>query len=165
MVKVQAATRLKATEEQTFTLEVSCSPSAYAKLINLLGAIQYNTAVGHSCQIGAYFDGDGADKVAFEGLPDNLGRDMADACANYGDDLFALIDDETALVYNQRYGATEDERLFKTMEVYPVMPTGGYCPQCGREGKEQIGDTIVCASGHSNHSEHMLSSPNSHSYE
>jgi hypothetical protein len=127
MMKLEASKRLKAEENKvqgydakTFEIKVKCSESVYDKLINLLAAIEYNCNAGHSVQIGAFFDGDGSDKVEIDGLPFNYGRDMADACANYGDDLFALIDSKTAIVYNTRY-LENDVPTYKITEVYPEI--------------------------------------------
>jgi hypothetical protein len=100
------------------SLQVEGTPDAVKVLVNLLAAIQYNTNVGHSCTIGAYFDGDGADKLRFEGLPENDGKEMAEACGNYGDGLMAQIGLDIALAFNTTY--TEDhQQMVRQTKVWP----------------------------------------------
>lgn len=119
VTKLEAAKRLLATSgEVELNLKIRCSGDAGLTLINLLAAIEYNTNVGHSCTIGAFFDGDGADKISIEGLPDNKGKDMAEACGNHGDDLMAHIGDYSASVYNTSYNDT-GEQVLRRKTVYP----------------------------------------------
>lgn len=94
-----------------FNLSIKCNQSGYRTLINLLGAIQYNCDVGHSAVVAAFFDGDGADKVKILGLPDNNGKEMAEACGTYGDDLMALIGIEHATAYNQMLATERGDEL------------------------------------------------------
>ncbi len=102
-------------DEQVYTLKITCSGQAGKTLINLLAAIEYNTQVGHSATMAAFFDGDGSDKVSIEGLPENDGQAMAEACGNYGDDLMAMIGTDIALAYNSKY--TEDGQKVVTQRA------------------------------------------------
>lgn len=97
----------RATTVRQITIEGT--ETAVATLFNLLAAISYNTQVGHSCVMGAYFDGDGADKIRVIGLPDNTGEDQAKACSDHGDGVLALIGTDTAQTYNERYITHEGE--------------------------------------------------------
>lgn len=125
---IQAKSRLQArlgasSETEKVTLTIEATPDAMKRLLNLLGAIQYNTGVGHSCSMGAFFDGDGPDKVWVEGLPDEnkkLGADMASACSERSDGLVALIDTTSAVAYDARYqGEGNEGRVLVTSPAYP----------------------------------------------
>ena len=120
MISINAASRLLLadSEETVLNLTIKCKGEAALTLINLLGAIQYNTQVGHSCVIGAFFDGDGADKLEIEGLPENEGSKMADACSNYGDGLLALIGPTSATTYNIGYNE-QNEEILRKQNVWP----------------------------------------------
>lgn len=119
---VKAALDGRKTEKVTLTVEGT--PEALTKLMNLLAAIQYNTGVGHSCTIGAFFDGDGADKIHVDGIPEanaKLGKDMASACSEYGDGLLAQIDTSTAHTLNARYVEYSGDtvEIVQRRKVYP----------------------------------------------
>lgn len=114
-MKVLAA---RSDEDVEVTLVVKGSPNAVKTLVNLVGAIQYNCQVGHSAMVGAFFDGDGADKISVDGLPDKLGADMAKACGSYGDSLLACIGPSTALSYNTRYD-DNGNTLYDFKRVFP----------------------------------------------
>jgi hypothetical protein len=126
-MKLEAKSRLMAKldglETQTLDLKVEATPEAMKTLVNLLAAIQYNTGVGHSCTMGAFFDGDGVDKVWIEGLPDNLGKEMATACSSYGDDVLARIGASTAQTYNEQYVELSGEavHVLRKKSVYPEV--------------------------------------------
>jgi hypothetical protein len=126
-MQLQAKARLKAKldgrETQTLDLKIEATPEAMKTIVNLLAAIQYNTGVGHSCTIGAFFDGDGADKVWVEGLPDNLGKEMASACSSHGDGVLAMIGPDTALTYNAQYEERDGQtiEILRKKSVYPEV--------------------------------------------
>lgn len=106
-MKIEASERLLATQERppVLNLQIQCdTEEAYLTLVNMLAAIQWCGGVGHSAVVGAFFDGDGSDKVRIEGLPDNSGAEMADACSAYGDGLMAMIGPHSATAYNDVYG-------------------------------------------------------------
>lgn len=67
-------------------LTIEASGEAFDTLVNLLAAIQWAGEVGHSGKFGCFIDGDGADKIRIEGLPENQGADMANATCSYGGD-------------------------------------------------------------------------------
>lgn len=126
-MRIEAKSRLRAKldgmETQILNLKIEATPEAMKTLVNLLAAIQYNTGVGHSCTIGAFFDGDGADKIWIEGLPDNLGKEMAAACSSHGDGVLAMIGADTAHTYNTQYedvGGKSIETIRKK-SVYPEV--------------------------------------------
>lgn len=127
-LKLEAKTRLAAkldgrdTKKVQLTLEGT--PEALNKLLNLLGAIQYNTGVGHSCMIGAFFDGDGADKIYVKDLPDpnkEIGKDMAAACSDRGDGLLAQIDVSKAFAYYTTWSEVDGKQveLLQKSTAYP----------------------------------------------
>lgn len=106
---------------EKLTIEVEATPEAMTTLVNLLAAIEYNTQVGHSATIGAFFDGDGADKVRVSGLPKNEGAEMAKACSAYGDDVAAIIGTSTAHSLTDFYVDDQDGntvKAFKRVTVY-----------------------------------------------
>lgn len=121
--KINAATRLVTAankQVQYLDLRISGSPEAIQTITNLLAVIEWNCQVGHSATVGAFFDGDGADKITIEGIPDankKLGRDMAQACSSYGDDILARIASGTAAVLNTVY--KEGVESVRTTVVYP----------------------------------------------
>lgn len=122
--KLHAATRLVAGYKQTeyLDLRISGSPQAIQILTNMLAAIEWNCNVGHSCIVAAPFDGDGADKIVIEGLPEankKLGQEMANACSSYGDSLMMLIQDKTSISYNTRRDGTLP--TYKSTMVYPKI--------------------------------------------
>ena len=90
-------------------LTIEGTENAVQTLINLLAAIERNTQVGHSAVVGAFFDGDGHDKIRVLGLPANTGAEQANACSDYGDGLLALIGSNSAQVINERYITHEGE--------------------------------------------------------
>lgn len=100
-MKLEAKSRLLAAEQPpVLELKIQCSNmDTYLTLVNLLGAIQYNCDVGHSAVVGAFFDGDGADKVEIKGLPDNEGSDMAKAASDYNDSLMVQVGPHSAQAY------------------------------------------------------------------
>jgi hypothetical protein len=112
-IKIEASQRLKAAklggyDAEVLDLRVTGTPEALKTLTNLLAAIQWNTNVGHSCKVAAYFDGDGADKIRIDGLPDNLGADMAEAASSYGDGFMMEISAEKAWGHNYSFQEGDD---------------------------------------------------------
>ena len=107
-IKIEAAERLRATklagyDAETLDLRIVATPEAMKTLVNLLAAIQYNTNIGHSVMLASFFDGDGQDKVSFEGLPENLGIEMSDAAREMGDGYMQSIQSDVAFAHNYRY--------------------------------------------------------------
>lgn len=99
-MKLEARTRLVASEEHVLDIKIQCSTKeAYKTIVNMLQAIEYNCGVGHSATIAGFFDGDGSDKITVEGLPEGSGRDMARAGCDYGDGLMLHIGPASAMAY------------------------------------------------------------------
>lgn len=73
-------------DTQKMTLTIEGTEEALKTVANLLAALQWAGSAGHSGKFGCFFDGDGADKISIEGLPDNVGADMANATCAYGGD-------------------------------------------------------------------------------
>lgn len=110
--------------EVEMNLTIKGTPEAMRTLSNLLGAIQRNTGVGHSCVHAAFFDGDGADKISIDGLPDDsVGSEMAAACSSYGDGFCAMFGANTAVVYNTGYAETAEgpQQTIRSKEVWPEV--------------------------------------------
>lgn len=127
-MKLEAKTRLAAkldgrdTKKVQLTLEGT--PEALKTMLNFLAAVQYNTGVGHSCVTAAFFDGDGADKIAVEGIPkENLeaGKAMATACSDQGDGLMAMVGSDTAVAYATTYHELDGKtvQVVHSTKVYP----------------------------------------------
>jgi hypothetical protein len=115
-MKLEAKKRLQAAdEEQVLNLTIRCKGEAYKTLINFLGAVAQNCNAGHSAVVAAFFDGDGSDKLKIEGLPENDGAAMANACGDYGDGLMALIGPSSALAYSDGHDGT-----FTRKAVWPT---------------------------------------------
>lgn len=72
------------TKRMTVTIEGTAE--AFDTVVNLLAAIQWAGGAGHSGKFGCFIDGDGADKIRIEGLPENQGGEMANATCAYGGD-------------------------------------------------------------------------------
>lgn len=71
---------------KTMTLTISGTGEAFETLVNFLAAAQWASQVGHSGKFGCFIDGDGADKIEIEGLPQNQGARMAKATCEHGGD-------------------------------------------------------------------------------
>lgn len=118
-MKLEAKQRLLAADdEQVLNLTIRCRGEAGKTLVNLLGAIAQNCNIGHSAVVAAFFDGDGADKVMIEGLPENDGAEMANACGDYNDSLMALIGPHSAMAYSDHNDGT-----FTRKTVWPEEKT------------------------------------------
>ena len=77
---------IQGADTKTMNLTIEASQEAFDTLVNLLAAIQWASSVGHSGKFGCYIDGDGADRIRINGLPNNTGADMANATCAYGGD-------------------------------------------------------------------------------
>jgi hypothetical protein len=113
-------------EPPLLELKIQCrSMEAYKTLVNMLGVIQWNGGVGHSAVTAAFFDGDGADQVKIDGLPEGPYKEMAQALSSNGDGFMGMVDAERATAYNTisdyfRYEGT----TVKAKIVYPPQDVG-----------------------------------------
>ena len=99
-MKLEAKQRLAAAEQETLEISITASPDMLKRIVNLLGVIQWNSSVGHSATVGTFVDGDGADRITVDGLPDGDYRDMAEALSSYGDSYFAEVSENYAKAHN-----------------------------------------------------------------
>lgn len=107
-------------QTQKVTLTIEGSGEAFATVINLLGALQWAGSAGHSGKFGCFFDGDGADKITIEGLPDNQGSDMARATCEYGGDYEIF---HATSAWCESGVRTEDNPTgVRSTRVYPEQP-------------------------------------------
>lgn len=106
----------------TLNLKIECSTEqVYKTLVNLLGVIQWNCGVGHSAISAAFFDGDGADKLRIEGLPEGDYEAMAQALSSYGDGLMGCVGADVATAYNENY-LGNGQSVYRTKQVWPEKP-------------------------------------------
>lgn len=121
MKKLEAKQRLQAKPESVrLTLTIDCEGDAGKTLINLLGVIQWNCNVGHSAVVGAFFDGDGWDKIKIEGLPEGDYKEMAEALSSYGDGHLAQVGPKSAIAWNEKlYDDKEGRYVVTRTKVYP----------------------------------------------
>lgn len=118
-MKIEAAKRLAARDTKVLNLTITCSGDTYTTLVNLLGVIQWNCGVGHSATVGAFFDGDGADQMTIEGLPEGEYQAIAEAISSYGDDVAAIVGPNSGSVWNTVTEAGPDTKMFRKKQVYP----------------------------------------------